>query len=135
MNNSKKYKTIAWILVFLFLIGLLLSIFSFLNLRPNPLLNSNSRGHFHSLRLRTANLGQHQPLTIKDVSIVQNWMTFSYLNKVFILSDNYLADTLKISDPKYPNITIRHYTREKKIDPQNFLVSIQDAIANNLKQR
>ena len=89
----------------------------------------------HRLKLPSLSLKTSQPLTIKDVPNTESWMTFDYLNKIFVLPANYLATTLKITDSHYPNLTILHYAHKNGIDVRSFLIQVQAAITNYLTPR
>lgn len=70
---------------------------------------------------------------IKDPNYIQNWMTFKYINFVFKLPDNYLKDTLKIEDSKYPNLPILKYAKDAKIDTNIAVDNVKSAVDNFMK--
>ncbi len=80
-----------------------------------------------SLRPRTFYLHNYyrQPIVVKDIS---SWMTFDYINKVFHLPPSYLKDVFKISDQKYPRITIEQLSKETKASSTILIKNIQNDI-------
>ena len=64
-----------------------------------------------------------QPATVED------WMTFNYLNSVFLLPPLYLAQTLGIQDPSYPNLSIRQYAVRHGLDTGTVLAQVRSAIS------
>jgi hypothetical protein len=62
-------------------------------------------------------------------SQIQDWMTFRYINSVFHLPPQYLAQTLKISDVYYPNLVIGTYAASHKLNPADFLTSVKQAVS------
>lgn len=74
----------------------------------------------------------HRTLGVNNVNIIQSWMTFSYINKVFKLPTNYLKNTLNISDSRYPNIPLEDYAEKAKIKTADFTTKVQDAVHSYL---
>lgn len=77
----------------------------------------------------------HQPLTLEDVPMIQSWMTFDYLNRVFGLPAHYLAAVLEITDADYPNLVIQHYVSDQGLDLQSFSARIQAVITDYLSSK
>ena len=71
-------------------------------------------------------------LTVSDLSAIQYWMTFDYLNKIFNLPSDYLQSTLNISDNRYPFLTLAHYSREERLNSAILLKEVQAAISHYL---
>ncbi len=59
---------------------------------------------------------------------IQGWMTFSYVNHIFNLPQNYLKDSLSITDSHYPNIGISRYAKNQTLDINSFLIRIQESV-------
>jgi hypothetical protein len=74
----------------------------------------------------------HRTLGVNDVNMIQSWMTFNYINKVFKLPTNYLKNTLNISDSRYPNIPLEDYAEKAKIKTADFTTKVQDAVHSYL---
>jgi hypothetical protein len=84
---------------------------------------------------RVAGYGQRQSiqaflgfdsLTPADI---QPWMTFSYINAVFKLPEEYLQAHMYISDPQYPNISIGRFVRRNHINGLLFITQLQQVVA------
>jgi len=65
------------------------------------------------------------PVSISNIS---SWMTFDYINKIFKLSPTYLSQTLKITDSKYPLLTIGQYSKKINASSTFLIKNIQNAI-------
>lgn len=59
---------------------------------------------------------------------LESWMTFNYVNFVYDLPPDYLRTTLHITDPRYPNVEIRHYAKRYGIDQNTLMHNIDSAI-------
>lgn len=51
---------------------------------------------------------------------IEPWMNFKYVNVVFKLPEEYLAEALNVDDPKYPNVPIGKYAKKRELDPKEF---------------
>jgi hypothetical protein len=71
---------------------------------------------------------QHWSYTVQPTT-VQAWMTFDYLNRVFALPPNYFQETLGITNPRYPEISIRQYAQDQNIPLPMFLTQVQQALS------
>lgn len=69
----------------------------------------------------------HVP-TSPTVADIQSWMTFSYIDFIFKLPPNYLQNALHLSDPHYPNVQIRLYSKVNNLNPATVIQQIQQAI-------
>lgn len=74
-------------------------------------------------------------LTRADVDALRGWMTFDYLNKGFVLPQEYLAAALAIRAHRYPNMTIGAFAKEKNIPAAQALRMVQDAVRTYLTAR
>ncbi len=59
----------------------------------------------------------------REISI-EPWMTFRYVNTVYNIAPTYFQTVLGIGDPKYPDIEIRKFARERNIDPDDLIREI-----------
>lgn len=75
-------------------------------------------------------LKNHGPLTAGDINIIQPWMTFDYINKIFNLPANYLRDALGITDSRYPKITLGAYIRHNQLIPVFFMMELKNDLQN-----
>ena len=74
----------------------------------------------------------HRTLGVNDVNMIQSWMTFNYINKVFKLPTNYLKNTLNISDSRYPNIPLEDYAEKANIKTGDFTTKVQEVVHSYL---
>ncbi len=76
-----------------------------------------------------ANILNHRgPFTVNDVPLIQGWMTFDYVNKIFGLSSNYLETTLGITDTSYPRETLFRYAERHHVNTAVFVDEVQNAV-------
>lgn len=59
---------------------------------------------------------------------IQGWMTYEYLNVVFKLPPNYLRDTLSLSSPDYPRVTLKQSARDAGIPVPALVDQVQSAV-------
>ncbi len=64
---------------------------------------------------------------------IQNWMTFSYINRAFNLPPDYLSVTLMIQDARYPNLGVGTYAKTKNLNEADFLQQVQGAVTGYLQ--
>ena len=72
----------------------------------------------------------HSNLSIKDVSMIDTWMTFGYINTIFKLPSDYLKTSLNINDNHYPNLSLNKYINTQKLDKNVYLSSVRSSVAN-----
>ncbi|MDP2103520.1 MAG: hypothetical protein Q8K26_01200 [Candidatus Gracilibacteria bacterium] len=63
--------------------------------------------------------------TVADIEYIDTWMTFQYINFVFNIPEDYLRDTFRIEDVRYPNMTLGRYVKDQKIDKIQFIVEMK----------
>jgi hypothetical protein len=71
---------------------------------------------------------RRHPITEADVVRISEWMTFDYINTVFGLPTDYLKDTLRIEDTKYPSLTLGKYARKTNIDITTFVTEVRKSV-------
>lgn len=74
-------------------------------------------------------LQSSRPLTAADATSTQTWMTFDYINRVFLMPAPYLQTALSITDSRYPRLTIAEYAKVTAQKPSVALTKVQDAIS------
>lgn len=74
----------------------------------------------------------HRTLSASDINTIRPWMTFDYINKVFKLPADYLKNAFNVSDSYYPNISLGSYANKEKINTDEFIVKVQEAVHNYL---
>ncbi len=75
-------------------------------------------------------INRHAPLSATDVSIIQPWMTFDYVNRIFALPRAYLQTELGVNDARYPQLPIYRYAEADKIDTATLTEEIRTAVRN-----
>lgn len=58
------------------------------------------------------------------------WMTFSYINKIYGIPNDYFKNALFINDRRYPQLTIHQFSVEEKFSTLFVLKRIQTLIGN-----
>lgn len=64
---------------------------------------------------------------------IEDWMTFAYINTVFKLPTDYLANTLGIVDSAYPNVSILRYVRTHHLSSNEFIQRLKSVVGNYTK--
>ncbi|MEI6378218.1 MAG: hypothetical protein WCO55_01025 [Candidatus Falkowbacteria bacterium] len=85
-----------------------------------------------------ANMMQRQrnnQITTEDVDKIASWMTFSYVNTIFRLPNDYLKNSLQINDKRYPNLTISRWIRGNRLDAAQSVKQIKQTVANYLRSQ
>ncbi len=123
MNLAPKRSFLAWGLLLLAVLALIYFI------------SPHRADYLRYLREPQAGIALHQPLTLEDVPMIQSWMTFDYLNRVFGLPAYYLAAVLEINDENYPNLVIQHYVSDQGLDLQSFSARVQAVITDYLSSK
>ncbi len=72
----------------------------------------------------------HKPLSLQNVDLIDTWMTFRYINLIFKLPPDYLKNSLNILDKHYPNISLRGYIKNNKLDGTTFLNNVKSVVGN-----
>lgn len=87
---------------------------------------------FHHPRLTPfQQVGSTSPV-VTNVGMIENWMTFDYINMSFELPPQLLRDGLHISDPSYPRLSIRRAAKESGVSRDVYLAQIRTIIQNYL---
>ncbi len=88
------------------------------------------RTAFFGARMNTlaAIRSRHGHMTTADVDLIQTWMTFDYLNAVFMLPPDYLRESLHITDARYPFLTLTKFARGAGVDQNTVLARTQDEV-------
>lgn len=67
-----------------------------------------------------------------DISYIEDWMTFQYLNTVFKLPDNYLREQLQITSSRYPKLSIARYASSRQIKRAAALSQVKQLVSDYL---
>jgi hypothetical protein len=68
------------------------------------------------------------PLNPHDLEFLSDWMTFTYINKIFALPQAELQTSLGIASSGYPNITVRKAALERGEKPAALLARVKENI-------
>ena len=74
----------------------------------------------------------HSHLTESDSSVIRSWMTLDYVNRLFNLPPPYLQQTLRVTDPNYPRLTIGKLATETHGIAASTTAEVQAAVSNYL---
>lgn len=77
----------------------------------------------------------HSPFTARDTALIQGWMTFDYVNKIFGLPAGYLKTNLGISDVHYPRDVIFKYAEENGLSVSAMVAKVQNAVSQFLTNK
>ena len=91
--------------------------------RQLRLLEKESTGHSF-----LSSISHRGPLGPQDAALVQSWMTFDYVSRVFRIPADYFKTSLSIDDARYPRVSIAAYAEKKRLDTASFLSDVQTAI-------
>jgi hypothetical protein len=73
---------------------------------------------------------RHTPLPPTEATVIQPWMTFDYINRLFALPRDYLQIALKIKNPHYPQIPLYHYAATQHINSLLFTDEVRNLVQN-----
>jgi hypothetical protein len=71
---------------------------------------------------------RHAPLPPTEAAIVQPWMTFDYVDRLFALPLTYLQTALQVTDPHYPQIPLYRYAESQHLNPWVFTDEVRNVI-------
>jgi hypothetical protein len=129
---NKVLKILVWCVVASAVIIILAySYYYFLNesIRDNML-----RVHLNNISEIIRN--NHGTLGVKNVNLIDGWMTFDYVNLIFNLPQDYLKQNLGLEDVYYPKITISKYAKKNDLDINTFINKVGESVLSyfsNLK--
>jgi hypothetical protein len=120
-ENAPRFVTYALIILTGALIYLCVSFYREFSQLPRLQIPANRLGWIFPFRRRL-------PLAQSDVSMIQSWMTFDYINRVFNIPADYLRTALHVSDSAYPRIPLSRYAKNHAVDPAAFLDQVKNAV-------
>lgn len=123
-NPNNERRLIDWIIAAL---GVTLAILLFFFVRQYRILRRESILNIRESGL-TNTFKNNPHLTPNDADVIQFWMTFNYLNKLFNLPPEYLKTQLSISDAAYPELTVSKYARDSHQFASSTLEEVQSAV-------
>lgn len=66
-----------------------------------------------------------------DASSIEPWMTFGYVNEVFALPSAYLKEQLRITDARYPRLSLQELARAEATSTASVLSATRAAVARH----
>jgi len=122
-----KHTKILNAIVILFLVAIILFTGSFI-FRRFYFINRSKTIISYKNKIQTIINQNHASLTSANINLIDTWMTFRYINLIFKLPPNYLKDNLNISDKHFPNISLRGYIKNNKLDATTFLDNVKNTV-------
>ncbi len=120
-KNQEKYIVAVMAVLTLVLIVLFIALIQqYLDLRQQRMIDD------HVLWLSFIN--RHTPLTAADTNVIQPWMTFDYVNRVFNLPRTYLQTALSVGSASYPQLPLYRFAESQKISPATFTDEVRNAV-------
>lgn len=120
--------------ILLFILVTLFVFICFVFIREYLLLQHEGVLRVHQLRNNITQypIASTSPLQISNVEMIENWMTFDYINESFQLPPSVLQDGLHIIDPHYPRMSIRRAARERGTSRDIYLLEVKTVIREYL---
>lgn len=122
---DKKYQKYIRLSIAALLFLILIALLIWLVIDIKNLSNAGALRVPHPLRHRH----QLSANPILQLSQIEGWMTFRYINYVFNLPTNYLNDKLDIPKTTNLNQTLDKYADARKMDRATFLATVKQAVA------
>ncbi|MDD4989115.1 MAG: hypothetical protein PHV42_01680 [Candidatus Pacebacteria bacterium] len=116
------------------ILGVLVVIFLFLCLLLVREYNYLKRQELMSL-YHDRVLSSSRPSLAADISLIQSWMTFDYINVTFKIPPDVLKSSLHITDAHYPRISLARYAKSIATSSPAFLLDVQNAVRDFLAQK
>jgi amino acid permease len=128
-NNTRNIRNyIKYAIIFLVILLLILGFFlvrNYVSLRRTQIINARE------FQLSTL-LKNHGPVTANDITVIRSWMTFDYINKLFNIPPDYLKNTLSISDPSYPQLSLYGYANHQHLNITIVMSDVESSTRNYL---
>ncbi len=126
MTISKPNHTGSYLKYVIAVLGIILVVLCFALYREYRTLRRSQIMRDHTSFLNT--LRGRGPLSPENSGIIQGWMTFDYINRIFNLQPYYLKTKLGISDPHYPRVSLNRCASNQHITATVFLAVVQNAV-------
>lgn len=89
----------------------------------------------HGRGVRTSGLRLHRTMTTADVVLIQSWMTFDYIARVFQMPVARLQIALQIDDANFSRMTIGKYAKINGLDAfdvtQRVITAVREYLLGN----
>lgn len=131
MGNHEVERTntyIKYAIIILIIVLIVLSIFfvwQYASLRRSNIISARESW-------LTALMKRHGPATVNDVNFIRPWMTFDYINRLFNIPQDYLKNSLSLSDNGYPKLSLSSYAKHNNMTTDEVAGEVMKAIRNYL---
>lgn len=105
---------------------LILCIFEFIFIKNEKKEVFNKFQNYPKSKNDFKKIRENKPIT--NTNQIESWMTFSYINFIFKLPNNYLKNNLNINDTKYPNTSIQRYIKINNLNTGEFIFKLKSLI-------
>lgn len=131
---GRERRTKKSLVIFLTILTALFVFVSVVFVREYMILRQSGIFRAHQLRNSVPfyQTGSTTTSAISRVEMIEDWMTFDYLNASFQLPQNMLRDGLHITDPHYPRMSIRRAARDRGIAREVYLLEVRAFIQEYL---
>lgn len=86
----------------------------------------------HGRGVRTSGLKLHRMMTAADAVLIQSWMSFDYIARVFGIPIFQLQTALRIEDSDFSRMTIGKYAKENGLDALDVTQRVVTVVRNYL---
>lgn len=137
MNTRASIRTFFFFVFLILVIGIFLySSISFVHnyhrLSKEKALNAKTHKEVLLTPLNASSASPKVSTTSTAISLIRNWMTFDYINRLFNIPPSYFESKLDVADTNYPRITIRSLAKKYNSEPTFFLTHIQSLVTEYL---
>lgn len=124
---DEQRRLIDWIVAGL---GVVLAVLLFFLVRQSEVLRRESMANAHLARIAAA---LRDPAAVASgTAMIQSWMTFDYINRVFALPPDYLKTDLSVADARYPRLTVGEFAEDDRASASSTLINVQNAVRDYL---
>jgi hypothetical protein len=125
-NKFKNHKTeifLQWLTLFFLLAVLAYSLWGI----TTDVFDLKFQG-LHAVHRRANFFGPANSFNQMAPEQIQGWMVFRYINLIFHLPPAYLQKQLKITDKRYPNISVDSLAKEQNKTSAQEILAVQKAL-------
>jgi hypothetical protein len=131
MRNSNTRDIRSYMKYAIMLLAVLLLILGFFLVRNYVSLRRAQIINAREFQL-SALLKSHSPVTANDATVIRPWMTFDYINTLFNIPPDYLKNSLSISDPSYPKLSLYGYANHQRVNITMVVSDVESSTRNYL---
>lgn len=124
-SSSIFFKCVLWVIAIMLCATIALFIHTLYDF-----FSSSSAPPLSLITLKNLHSSSKFAATKPEISSIDSWMTFSYLERVFQLPPTYLSPALRFPDPRYPRLTIKKYATTHGLSVTSTLMDIKNLVAS-----